>query len=544
MAAPVAPAQKPPQAPLPPPSSPAPLGPAGGQAPAATVIGKSALAGAGSQSLPLPAVAPPRAVPPKGSILQPLPRILGTHNAEPGSTDTLGDLILEVLALICGFLAVLCVVGMLVTFLVPLFRELQPSLCPVHHVECSEKLRLADPRDNAHYVLGFFLCAVMCPVSLAFCAGNCICCHMCFVPEEAQRRLERIGKFFRQKWNWLRSSAQGCASHLRHLPGRLTGCCRRKARRISPDELSNSKKRRCFEEDQGFDSPIGIVPTKPNTREPKEPCMAPIIEQDDLEQQAISKMTLQRAWRQGVSTAPPRYWSQAGGKEDRFKNIVELDPLEGEGAEIAKLVLSDETWHCPPECVKVLRIEHSAKWGAYITRKTQLLSKISWAGFDAPRCDPAPVTQSKLPAGLLEGLDSRVNEQVLLFGTTMELADLAEQGKIPQTPENEKYSFAIAPHLSGGSQFCESGFVAHEQAVDAGYMQPSQDSTWAVLVCRVLLGKPLHHTGLNISSRLCRDWESGRYGCIVFDDRVGRREFLLMPDSITQAYPEYIVVLR
>ena len=62
-----------------------------------------------------------------------------------------------------------------------------------------------------------------------------------------------------------------------------------------------------------------------------------------------------------------------------------------EAAEVARHVTGDATWHRPPRCERVLRLESSAAWRRYAARR--------------------------------RGLAGEAQERLLLFGTTVEVAE-------------------------------------------------------------------------------------------------------------------------
>ncbi|CAE7792112.1 KCNB2 [Symbiodinium sp. CCMP2456] len=130
--------------------------------------------------------------------------------------------------------------------------------------------------------------------------------------------------------------------------------------------------------------------------------------------------------------------------------------------------------------------------------------------------------------GLMEDLDQRVNEVSLWHGTS---------------PQN---AFSIARY-GAGTYFAECSSKSDEYARDDA--EGIHQGLYCLLLCRVLLGEPLHLTaggdqvGPLVRAALDSDLLLGKYDSVLGDRRasVGTyREFIVYDDYM--AYPEYIVV--
>eukprot|EP00913_Durusdinium_trenchii_P032167 g30120.t1 len=134
----------------------------------------------------------------------------------------------------------------------------------------------------------------------------------------------------------------------------------------------------------------------------------------------------------------------------RLEDGVKMSELRN-----ARLVLNDPTWHCPPRCERVFRIESSSAWAMYTARRSAILRGRRHSD-EFPRVLP----------NLGEELDPRANEQILLYGTTVEMAELTQlNAQVPDTPDCPRH--VLLRRFGGGAQFCDRGFLAHEQATEA-----------------------------------------------------------------------------
>ncbi|CAJ1341605.1 unnamed protein product [Effrenium voratum] len=426
-----------------------------------------------------------QAKPKPGQILQAMPWFLANQDdselpfllPHDWSQDCL-----ELLSCSCGALLVLAFLGIITSLVMMIFNEVMPFICPSHHVQC--RLRELTPNESSRRVNVsiFLLCSITLPIAMAACQSHCMCLRV-FLREGGL-------------WPWLKGRRDAVLRRCAAAPSALRRCCWRPSKsRVQPGE--SRELQRCFGVHQDFDV---ILPSNNFKGIP-----------------GLGKK---------LSPGFPKHWHHT---VPDFHETVELSTIEGQGAEIARLVLDDPTWHQPPRCERVLRIESSGAWVAYCSRKAQLRREA---------LAPVPVG----PAPEWADLDASVNEQFLLYGTTLHAARLAEfSGQVPGTPDCQRH--VLLRRLGGGSQFCETGFMAHEQATEAGYNKDSLDSPWVVLVCRVLLGRPLCHHGQRVGPRLHRDWESGKYGSILLQ-LDGRREYLLPPEVAEGAYPEFLLILR
>ncbi|CAE7248056.1 MSH6 [Symbiodinium pilosum] len=442
-----------------------------------------------------------------GKLLQAMPRFLQTTSQEDGPDlpiilpmESSGQQCLDVLTCICAVLAVVCFCGIIVCVVMLIFNEAMPFACPSHHVVCQLLEHSANPQFRATVLSVFTLCVVCLPLALASCQGQCMCLQVVFrdggLVSQAKRCRDACFKR-------LAAAPSDIARRVRSLRSLKKPSSRVHPSQEGPRQLPTV----CFGA-QDF-SNFAIVPVPQLSR--------------------MGHKTKQ------VAEGFPRRWCQMATLPCR--EVVELSPFEGEGAEVAALVLKDATWHQPPRCEQVLRVQNSSAWAAYNTRKAQLLSRRSWSGED-----DVPLTALDRLNFCADELDSRLNEQFLLCGTTVELAEYAQTtGEVVASPECPRHQLQS---LGGGVHFCSEGFIAHEQATDAGYSRDGLESAWAVLVCRVLVGRPLRHSGRRGGPRLHRDWESGRFGSLLLGDNTCRTEIFIPMDAISSVYPEYVIILR
>eukprot|EP00930_Biecheleria_cincta_P013603 TRINITY_DN12043_c0_g1_i1.p1 TRINITY_DN12043_c0_g1~~TRINITY_DN12043_c0_g1_i1.p1 ORF type:complete len:524 (+),score=84.94 TRINITY_DN12043_c0_g1_i1:92-1663(+) len=466
-----------------------------------------------------------------GNILQPMPQLFPPASAYGQPRDlhvqldipeTASDWLRSMSSLMCGCVSLLSFIGILVCLCLLLVSELVPTAvsCPSKHTACNEQHLNANPGSQKQILICLISFALCLPVSASLCQGHCICLNCC--PTEAGRFIHCL------------SRVADCVEDCRKRLGRWFGqfraaapkCCRQ-VNKIQPsDEIAGAA-----QVGAAFDSVVAVPGALRSWDVGSE--------KPSRQRRNILDTILQRRGK-----ARPDHWSHAHSINSDFLEFVELDPLTCEGAAVAQLVLKDPTWYCPPHVLRVVRIEHGQAWQAYSDRKHQLAAKSVWHGLEMlAQVKPPPATAQLLPQQV-NNLDAGVNEQMLLLGTTQECAWLAaEHGRVPSLNDSPRRDVVSA--LGGGSLFCEAGFVAHEQASDAGYSAAGLDAPWAVLACRVLLARPLRHSDQAFGPRHLRDWESGRYGCIMLDEMLkGRREFLLPKEIASGAYPEYIIILQ
>ncbi|CAK9036860.1 DNA mismatch repair protein MSH6 [Durusdinium trenchii] len=359
----------------------------------------------------------------------------------------------------CAVLAVLIVLGSIACLVMLIFNEVVPYSCPAHHVECRRVDFSADPHFRTTVLLIFLACCVLLPFSIASCQSHCICLLVFLREDGLWSRLRRS----------IKHMVQRCAAAPAEIKRLCCHCCRRTKNRVEPWQR-HSGEQRCFGVDQDFNNLMIPMPTTI----PRKP-VAP-------------------------ATGFPRRWCHTA--LPHFHEVVELS-VDGEGGDIARLVLNDPTWHCPPRCERVFRIESSSAWAMYTARRSAILRGRRHSD-EFPRVLP----------NLGEELDPRANEQILLYGTTVEMAELTQlNAQVPDTPDCPRH--VLLRRFGGGAQFCDRGFLAHEQATEAGYNKENLDSPWAVLVCRVLLGRSLIHNGQHAGPRLHREWGSGMYSSIT-----------------------------
>lgn len=466
-----------------------------------------------------------------GKILQPMPQLFPPQPAQGQPKDvppqldvpeTMQDWLRSLWSFVCGCFSIFSVVGLLSSLCLLVVNELVPNAasCPSQHLACGEQDGSANPEVRRNILIGFICFALCFPISASLCQGHCICLNCCPMDDDQfTRGLSRV-----------KDSLEGCKKRLGKSFGQVWAAVPRCCRRVDKIQPSHSSVG-AAQVGAAFDSVVAV---------PRQLGWDLESERPGRQRRNILDTILQRRGK-----AQPEHWSHAHDINRDFLDIVELDPLTGEGAAVAQLVLNDPTWHCPPHVLRVVRIEHGQAWQIYSDRKRQLSAKSAWHGFDMlARLKPPPVTTQLLPQEVKKDLDASVNEQMLLVGTTQECAWLtAEQGRVPTV--NDSHRRDVVSGLGGGSLFCEAGFVAHEQASDAGYATAGLDAPWAVLVCRVLLARPIRHSDQSFGPRFLRDWESGRYGSIVLDEKVGdRREFFIPKELACGAYPEYIMILQ
>lgn len=257
------------------------------------------------------------------------------------------------------------------------------------------------------------------------------------------------------------------------------------------------------------------------------------------------------------NTSFPDHWRcgpKAGTQGNSSSQVVDVDTaLSGiEWATLSRLVLSGfAEQDVTPQIIKIKRIEHLTAWRAYSTRKTRFRSSMAWRGLEdvASLGLVRPVlTRPLLAPQLAKELDVGLNEQLLLLGIRADAAKyVQETGLVPMSFEADQ-----KPRFGPGCYFTESGVAVIDQLKKAGVHDesgkttPVEDSSnvIVVLICRVLLGKALAwKRGIAAGPLLWREWESGRYGCIM-DKRDGYREFILPKEECKRAYPEYAVFLR
>lgn len=464
-----------------------------------------------------------------GKILQPMPQLFppqppqGMPKDAPVQLDipeTMQEWLRSLCSFVCGCVAIFSIVGILVSLCLLVVNELVPNAgsCPSHHLACGEQERSSNPEVRKQILICFMFFSFCFPISASLCMGHCICLNCCQVEDSlCTHCLSR-----------LTNSLEGCKKRLGRCFGQVWAAvprCRRRVEKIQPSSVGAAQV------GVAFDSVVAL---------PRQLGWDLESERPARQRRNVLDAILQRRGK-----AQPAHWSHAHDINRDFLDIVELDPLNGEGAAVAQVVLKDPTWHSPPHVLRVVRIEHGQAWQVYSDRKLQLTSRSALHGFDnLARLNPPPATTQLLPQEVRKDLDASVNEQMLLVGTTQERAWLAaKQGQVPT--ENDSHRRDIVSGLGGGSLFCEDGFLAHEQASDDGYAAAGLDAPWAVLICRVLLARPIRHSDQRFGPRFLRDWESGRYGSIVLDGKVGgRREFLLPKELASGAYPEYMMILQ
>lgn len=405
---------------------------------------------------------------------------------------------LSAISCACAVLVVLSLLGTGTCIVMLIFNEVLPRFCPAHHVECLRLEWPANPYFRTWLLLFFLGFIILLPMAIASCQSNCVCL-MAFLHED--------GWWFhckRRTWALVRSCVSA-AVELKRLR-RCCCCCRRSASlaRVQPGESRTAPKglHRAFGAETGADfGNLMIVPVPPPI--PKKP----------------------------ATPGFPRRWCHTAAP--KFHEAVELN-IDGEGGEVARLVLNDSTWHIPPRCERVIRLESSDAWSSYLALRRREAGREREREADGDRYGGVE--------HLGEELDPRANEQILFYGTTVEVAEQVQlDAQVPDTPDCPRH--VLLRRLGGGAQFCDRGFWAHEQAVEAGYNKERLDAPWAVLVCRVVLGRSLVHSGQHAGPRLQREWGTGRWSSILIK-RDGHREFLLPPDVRNAAYPEYVVILR
>lgn len=409
---------------------------------------------------------------------------------------------LSAISCVCSVLVVLSLLGTGICIVMLIFNEVLPRFCPAHHVECLRLEWSANPYFRSGLLLCFLGFIILLPMAIASCQSNCVCL-MAFLHEDSCW-------FHCQRRTWaLLALLRSCMSAVELK--RLRCCCCRSAGlvRVQPGESRTVPKglHRAFGAETGADEDFAnltIVPVPPPI--PKKP----------------------------ATPGFPRRWCHTAAPS--FHEAVELN-IDGEGGEVARLVLSDSTWHIPPRCERVFRLESSSAWFSYVAMRR--------AAMDARElvADAADAAVEYLG----DLLDPRANEQILFYGTTVEVAEQVQlDAQVPDTPDCPRH--VLLRRLGGGAQFCDRGFWAHEQAVEAGYNKEHLDAAWAVLVCRVVLGRSLEHSGQHAGPRLQREWGTGQWGTgrwsSILIRRDGHREFLLPPDVRNAAYPEYVLILR
>lgn len=394
---------------------------------------------------------------------------------------------LNTIANACGLLAVLALLGTISCIVILIFNEAIPHACPAHHVSCGELEWTSNPHFRTVVLLFFLSFTIALSATFAACQSNCVC---------LSAFLEEDGIWLRWKKHMV-AFLRRCRQAPSECSRRLYCCCRRSRLRVQPQESRTSLEARGFGASEDFKDLMIIPVPAPLPQKPSIPGF-------------------------------PRRWCHTA--LPKFHEVVELS-TEGEGADVARLILSDPTWHCPPRCERVFRIESSDTWKTYVQMRTAELRKAQHG---------VPTVKKEEVLG--EELEERVNEKILFYGTTVDMAMCVKvDAQVPDTPDCPRH--VLLRRLGGGAQFCDRGFLAHEQATEAGYNKENLDSPWAVLVCRVVLGRSLVHNGQHGGPRLQREWGSGRYGSIMIQ-RDGHREFLLPPDVRHAAYPEYVVILR
>eukprot|EP00930_Biecheleria_cincta_P019201 TRINITY_DN14718_c0_g1_i1.p1 TRINITY_DN14718_c0_g1~~TRINITY_DN14718_c0_g1_i1.p1 ORF type:complete len:515 (+),score=61.32 TRINITY_DN14718_c0_g1_i1:123-1667(+) len=418
-----------------------------------------------------------------------------------------------IFSFLCGILSIASLAGLLNCTGWLLVFEFAPGAgqCRTRHPACYEQKGKADPGLQRMLLIGMVASITCLPIATMFWYGYCICLN-CRSVQRGQLDM------------WVKrmvSRLADCKERLYRLLGQR---CR--TTKTSPSEFLTLGGRQVG---AVFDSVVANA------------CSWNLaVEQQGHERRNILDTVLQR----GVDVRP-RHWNHADDLSMDFMELVELDPLTGEGAAVAQLVLKDPTWHCPPHVLRVVRIEHGQAWHSYSERKRQLRASMAWRGFEMPlQCKPPLATVQLLPPEVKQDLDASVNEQMLLVGTTHEHAWVAAQnGQAPLILDSIHRDILFG--LGGGALFCESGFMAHEQAADAGYAKAGSGIHWAALACRVLVGRTIGLSSRAIGTRLHRDWESGSYGSIVFHGELSsRREFLLPKEAVSGAYPEYLLIFK
>lgn len=401
---------------------------------------------------------------------------------------------LSAISYACSVLVVLSLLGTGTCIVVLIFNEVLPRFCPAHHVECLRLEWPANPYFRTWLLLFFLGFIILLPMAMASCQSNCVCL-MAFLHED--------GCWFHCK---RRTTAlvRSCVSAVELKRLRRCCCCRRSASlvRVQPGESRTAPKglHRAFGAETGADAEdfgnLMIVPVPPPI--PKKP----------------------------ATPGFPRRWCHTAAPT--FHEAVELN-IDGEGGEVARLVLNDSTWHIPPRCERVFRLESSGAWSSYVAHRRAAARDDDGGG-------------GGVVEYLGDQLDPRANEQILFYGTTVEVAEQVQlDAQVPDTPDCPRH--VLLRRLGGGAQFCDRGFWAHEQAVEAGYNKEHLDAAWAVLVCRVVLGRSLVHSGQHAGPRLQREWGTGRWSSILIK-RDRHCEFLLPPDVRNAAYPEYVLILR
>ncbi|CAE7836698.1 Tnks2 [Symbiodinium sp. CCMP2592] len=184
------------------------------------------------------------------------------------------------------------------------------------------------------------------------------------------------------------------------------------------------------------------------------------------------------------------------------------------------------------------RIENEALWQEYTVDRYAIKQKRRHRCTALDRLGGEALTQDFVRGlGLMEDLDQRVNEVSLWHGTSPQNAfSIARTG------------FKIRPHARGrlygaGAYFAECSSKSDEYARDDA--EGIHQGLYCLLLCRVLLGEPLHLTagGDQVGPLVRAALDSDLYDSVLGDRRasVGTyREFIVYDDYM--AYPEYIVV--